>query len=186
MTGLSALWLPILLSAVFVFVVSSILHMLLPWHKSDYAKVPNEDKVRDALRGAGIPPGDYMMPHCGSSQEMKSPEFTEKMKQGPIVVMTVMPPGPINIVPNLVQWFLYSVLVGIFAAYVTGRALPAGAEDTAVFRFAGVTAFAGYSLALMQASIWNGRAWGTTIKLFVDGLVYGLVTAATFCWLWPS
>ena len=186
MTGLSALWLPILLSSVFVFVVSSILHMAIPWHKSDYAKVPNEDRVRESLRGMAIPPGDYMMPHCSSSQEMKSPEFAEKMKQGPIVVMTVMPPGPINIVPNLVQWFVYTLVIGVFAAYVAGRALPAGAEYLAVFRFAGVTAFAAYSLALTQASIWNGRAWGTTMKHLVDGLIYGLVTAGTFGWLWPQ
>jgi len=31
MTGLHSLWLPILLSAVIVFVVSSVIHMALPW-----------------------------------------------------------------------------------------------------------------------------------------------------------
>jgi hypothetical protein len=186
MTGLTALWLPILLSSVFVFLVSSILHMALPWHKGDYAKVPNEDKVRDALRGLAIPPGEYMMPHCGSSQEMKSPEFTEKLKQGPVLMMTVLPSGPFNMTPSLVQWFLYSVVIGIFAAYVAGRALPAGADYLSVFRFAGVTAFVAYSMGLTQASIWNGRAWGTTMKFLIDGLIYGLITAGTFGWLWPQ
>ena len=58
MTALHSLWLPILLSSVIVFVVSSIIHMALPWHNSDYPKVPNEDKVMDALRPFAIPPGD--------------------------------------------------------------------------------------------------------------------------------
>ena len=60
MTGLFTLWLPILLSAVIVFIASSIIHMLLPWHRSDYPKVPNEDKVRDAgFDPARLPPGQY-------------------------------------------------------------------------------------------------------------------------------
>ena len=62
MTGLSALVVPIFLSAVFVFVASSVIHMLLPWHKSDCPKLSNEDSVRDALRPLAIPPGDYMVP----------------------------------------------------------------------------------------------------------------------------
>ena len=62
MTALPALWLPILLSSVIVFVVSSVIHMALPWHKSDYPPIPNEDKVMDALRPFAIPPGDYMVP----------------------------------------------------------------------------------------------------------------------------
>src|SRR6266851_8791731 len=44
MVSLSALWLPIVLSAVIVFVASSIMYMLLPYHRSDYRKLPEEDK----------------------------------------------------------------------------------------------------------------------------------------------
>ena len=185
MTGLSALWLPILLSSVIVFVVSSIIHMASPWHKNDYPKVPNEDKVRDALRPLAIPPGDYMVPRASSSQEMRSPEFAEKIKQGPNMVLTVIPNGPWPMAQNLTLWFLYAVVVGVFAAYVAGRALPAGAAYLSVFRFAGVMAFVGYSVALWQMSIWYRRAWSTTIKATVDGLIYALLTAGTFGWLWP-
>jgi hypothetical protein len=185
MTGLSALWLPILLSSVIVFVVSSAIHMASPWHKNDYPKVPNEDKVRDALRPLAIPPGDYMVPRTSSTQEMRSPEFAEKVKQGPNLIITVIPNGPWPMGKNLVLWFLYSAVVGLFAAYVAGRALPAGAAYLQVFKFAGVTAFAGYSLALWQMSIWYRRAWSTTIKATADGLIYALLTAGTFGWLWP-
>ena len=183
--GLMALWLPILLSSVFVFVVSSLFHTVLPWHKNDYRKVPNEDKVMDALRPFALPPGDYFLPLPPSQKEMKSPEFVEKMKKGPVMMLSVWPNGPGNMGKSLVLWFLYTVVVGIFTAYVTGRAVGAGADYLHVFRFAGTTAFLGYTAALWQLSIWYHRPWGTTVKVTIDGLVYGCVTAGTFGWLWP-
>lgn len=185
MTGLGALWLPILLSAVIVFFVSSIIHMASPWHKSDYPKVPNEDRVREALRPLAIPPGDYMIPRCENREEMRSPEFAEKVKQGPNLIMTVLPNGPWSMGKNLLNWFLYAVGVGFFAAYVASRALPPGAEYLRVFQLVGATAFIGYTVALWQMSIWYHRAWSTTIKATVDGLIYALLTAGTFGWLWP-
>lgn len=185
MTALHSLWLPILLSSVIVFLVSSIIHMASPWHKSDYPRVPNEDKVMDALRPLAIPPGDYMLPRPSSGKDMRSPEFAEKLQKGPVMVLTVLPNGPMSMGRNLVLWFLYSAVVGLFAAYVAARALPFGAPYLSVFRFAGTTAFVGYSIALWQMSIWYRRAWSTTIKATVDGLIYALLTAGTFGWLWP-
>ncbi len=185
MTGLDMLWLPILLSSVFVFVASSIIHMLTPWHKSDYPKLANESKVLDALRPLAIPPGDYVMPRAESMKEMSSPEFVEKQKRGPVVVMTVFPSGQASMGRNLILWFLYSMVVGLFAAYIAGRALPPGAHYLQVFRFAGATAFVGYSLALWQMFIWYRRSWKTTLKSTIDGLIYGLLTAGVFGWLWP-
>ena len=185
MTGLSALWLPILLSAVMVFVASSLIHMALPWHKSDYPKLPNEDRVMEALRPLAIPPGDYMMPCAQSAQEMRSPEFAEKLQKGPVVVLTVFPSGPMSMGRNLILWFLYSVVVSFLAAYVAGRALPAGAPYLSVFRFAGTTAFIGYAIALWQLTIWYRRSWLTTLKSNIDGLLYALLTAGSFGWLWP-
>jgi len=185
MTPLVSLWLPILLSAVGVFVVSSLIHMFTGWHKSDYPKVPNEDRVMDTLRPLGIPPGDYMMPRPASQAEMRSPAFVEKFKKGPVMMFTVMPGGSMAMGKQLTMWFLYAVVVGIFAAYVAGRALPPLASSRAVFRFVGVTAFIGYTLALWQMSIWYRRAWLTTVKATVDGLIYALLTAGAFAWLWP-
>ena len=185
MTGLHMLWLPILLSSVFVFVASSIIHMTSPWHKTDYPRMPNEDKVRDALRPLAIPPGDYLIPRPASRQEMNSPEFAEKMKQGPVMLFTVMRNGSTPMATNLVLWFVYCVVVTTFAAYIAGRALPVGTRYLSVFRFAGATAFIGYSVALWQLSIWYRRAWTTTIKATVDGLIYALLTAGVFGWLWP-
>ncbi|MEW6194003.1 MAG: hypothetical protein AB1521_02475 [Bacteroidota bacterium] len=184
MVPLVSLWLPILLSAVVVFIISSIIHMFLPWHKGEYPKMPEEDKVLEALRPFKIPPGDYMAPRALSTEEMKSPEFAEKTKKGPVLVLTVLPNGPMTMSKSLVLWFFYTVAVSFFAAYVAGRALPLEATYLQVFRFVGVTSFIGYSLALWQMSIWYGRSWLTTIKATIDGLIYALFTAGVFGWLW--
>jgi hypothetical protein len=185
MTGLSALWLPILLSAVIVFVASSLVHMVLPWHKSDYRRLPDEDKVMEALRGFAIPPGDYMVPRPASRDDMRSPAFAEKLKKGPVMVLTVIPNGPMSMGRNLGLWFVYLVVVGFLAAYIAGRALPSGTSYLHVFRFAGATAFIAYSAALWQMSIWYRRSWSTTIKSTIDGFIYALLTAGVFGWLWP-
>lgn len=186
MTTLVALWLPILLSAVIVFIASSIIHMGPFWHRGDYPKVPNEDRLRDAVRPLGIPPGEYMVPRVTSGKDMRTPEFQEKLKQGPVLVLTVLPNGMMSMAANLVQWFLYCALVSFFAAYVAGRALPAGVEYLRVFQLVGATAFVGYTVALYQMSIWYKRSWSLSIKATVDGLIYALLTAGTFGWLWPQ
>jgi hypothetical protein len=186
MTGLTALWLPILVASVFVFLASSIIHMASPWHKGDYPRVPNEDRVMEALRPFAIPPGDYMMPRPKTRSDMGSPEFLEKRKKGPVVIFTVMPSGQVSMGRSLGLWFLYLVGVSVFAAYVAGRALPPGSQYLHVFRFAGTAAFLGYSAALWQMSIWYYRSWSTTIKATVDGLIYAFLTAGTFGWLWPK
>ena len=185
MTGLHVLWLPILLSSVIVFVVSSLVHMVLPWHKNDYPKMPNEDKAMEAFRPLAIPPGDYMIPRPSSRQDSRTPEYLEKVNKGPVMVLTVMPNGMMSMGRSLTLWFLYLVVVSLFSAYVAGRALPAGAPFLQVLRFAGTTAFLGYSLALWQMWIWYRRSLSITIKATVDGLVYALLTGATFGWLWP-
>ena len=185
MVPIAALWIPILLSAVIVFVVSSIIHMMLPYHRTDFGRIPDEDKVMEGLRKFNVPPGDYLMPCAGSPREMGTPAFIEKMKKGPVACLTVMKSGPPSMIGNLVLWFVYCVVVGVFAAYIAGRAQPAGAHYLSVFRFAGCTAFVGYSLALWQNVIWYKRSWKATLKSTLDGLIYGLLTGGTFGWLWP-
>jgi hypothetical protein len=185
MTVLNTLWLPILLSSVLVFVASFIIHMALPWHKGDYAKLPDEEKAMNSLRPFAPPPGDYMVPRCSSMDEMKSPEFAEKLNRGPVMILTVMPNGPVPMGRNLTLWFLYLVVVSFFAAYVTCHAIPSWAGHARVIRFTGVTSFLGYSAALWQMSIWYRRSWSTTIKSTVDGFIYAALTAVTFGWLWP-
>jgi hypothetical protein len=185
MTELTALWLPILLSAVIVFVASSVIHMFTPWHKGDYRSIPNEAKVMDALRPLAIPPGDYMFPRPASMKDMGSPEFVAKRSKGPAMIVTVLPNGPVTMGRELTLWFVFSAIVAAFAGYVAGRALPPGSDYLRVFQFVGTAAFMGYSLGLWPLTIWYRRALGTSIRSTIDGLIYALLTAGTFGWLWP-
>jgi hypothetical protein len=184
MVALTALWLPILVAAILVFLVSSLLHMVLPWHKGDVKQLPGEESVMAAIRDAKVPPGDYMFPHC-DQKEMGSPEAKAKFERGPVGTMTVMPSGMPFMGAILAHWFAYSVVVGIFVAYVTGRVHGPGADYLQVFRIAGAVAFLAYAGSEAQRSIWWGRSWATTARNVIDGLVYGLVTAGAFGWLWP-
>jgi uncharacterized membrane protein len=185
MVPLASLWLPILLSAILAFVASFVLHMLLPLHRNDLRKVPREDDLLDALRRLDVPPGDYAAPHATGPEAMKDPAFVDRMKKGPLVLMTVSPGQAPSMSRELGLWFVYCLVVSVFAAYLAGRAVGPGTEYLEVFRFAGTSAFLGYSLALVQHSIWYRRNWGTTLKSMFDGLVYALLTAGVFGWLWP-
>lgn len=185
MVPVTSLWIPILVSAVIVFVVSSIIHMLLPYHRSDYVKIEAEDQLLQAVRDLKIPPGDYVAPHAGSPEKMKDPAFLEKVSKGPLLILTVAPGRTMSMTNELVLWFLYAVVVSVFAAYIAGRALGPGAHYLAVFRFVGASAFMGYALALAQGSIWFRKKWSATLKSAFDGLVYALLTAGAFGWLWP-
>lgn len=187
MVTIVSLWLPILLSAVTVFILSSIIHMVLGYHNNDFAKLPKEDEVMDALRPFSLPPGEYAMPRAANMKEMGTPEFIDKITKGPSAFMTVLESGPPKMGAQLALWFVYSIVVGIFAAYISTRALAMNpdADYLSVFRFVGCTAFIGYSAALWQNSIWYKRAWSSTLKSTFDGLVYALFTAGIFGWLWP-
>src|SRR5689334_4870408 len=185
MTSLASLWLPILVSAVLVFIASSVIHMFMPWHKSDYLKLPNEDKTIDALRPLAIPPGDYVVPHCAGSEEMKSPAFKDKMDKGPVMVVTVRPSGMFGMGKLMGQWLAFCVLVALLAAHVAASALPAGTPYLRVFQVVAGATFMGYALAAWPLSIWYGCKWSTTFKSTFDAVIYALLTAGTFGWLWP-
>ena len=179
-----ALWLPIVLSAVIVFVVSSILHMVLPYHKGDYRQLPEEDKVMASLRGAGLTRGLYIFPFC-TRKDMKSPAMQEKYKQGPVGMLTVFPSGPPAMPKFLVEWFVYCLVIGFFVAYLAAHTIQPGANYLAVFRVVGTAAFLGYGLGILSNGIWKAQPWGMVLKESFDGLIYALLTAGTFGWLWP-
>jgi hypothetical protein len=184
MVPLAALWLPIVLSAVIVFIASSIMHMVLPYHKSDYSQLPNEDTVRATLRAANLKRGLYVMPYC-THKDMKSPETMAKYKEGPVGFITILPSGPPAMPKFLIQWFVYCLVIGFFVAYLAAHTIAPGTNYLEVFRVVGTAAFLAYGLGLVINGIWKGQMWGNTMKEVFDGLVYSLLTAGTFGWLWP-
>ncbi|MBA3317682.1 MAG: hypothetical protein H0T50_06270 [Gemmatimonadales bacterium] len=185
MSILGALWLPIVLSAVLVFVLSAIIHMVLKYHNTDYKRLSNEDAVRAAIRSGNPEPGQYIFPYAAEMKEMDSPEMKQKYTEGPIGVMYLRRPGPPTMSRALVQWFFYTLIVSLFVAYVAAHTVPPGADYRSVFRVVGAAAFLAYALGHIPASIWMGKPWAVATKEVFDGLLYALVTAGTFGWLWP-
>jgi len=186
MEFLGMLWLPIVASAALIFIVSSVIHMVVQIHKNDYSKLSSETEQLAAMREHGIGPGSYMFPCPSSMKDMGSPEMLEKYKLGPSGYLTVLPPGPPAIGKSLLQWFLYTLLVGVFVAYIADLALVAGAPYMRVFQFTGAAAFMSYGVAPLVESIWKSQAWCTSFKFVFDGLLYALSTAGCFAWLWPE
>jgi hypothetical protein len=183
MESLIALWLPILVSAVLVFLASSVVHMVLPIHRGDHAALPSSDAL-EAL--ADVPPGNYAFPYAGSMAEMGSPEFRERLARGPVGFLSLMPKGGFGMGRSLVGWFLFSLVVSLFCAYVAGLAAAPGAPYLQVFRVTGAVALIAYATADVHNALWKGGSWGTAARFALDGLVYALVTAGTFAWLWPA
>lgn len=185
MVPLTALWLPILLSAVIVFIASSILHMVLPYHHGDYKQLPNEEAVRAALRASAPAPGLYSTPYC-THKEMNSEATKARFREGPVALMTIFPNGTPNMGKYLGLWFVFCLIVSFFVAYLTGRTLAPGTHYLQVFRVAGVGGFLAFGLGNLSNGIWKGQPWSNTIKDVVDGLIYGLLVGGTFGWLWPK
>jgi len=185
MVGVVELWLPVLVSAALVFVVSGLVHMALGLHKNDYRKLPGEDAIRAAIGAQSVPPGQYMFPSANSMKEARTPEMIEKFNQGPVGIMTMLPNGVPSLGKGLFMWFIFSVVVSIFAGYVGTFALERGAEYNTVFRVTGTVAILGYAFSQAHDSIWKGQRWSITMRFVLDGVVYGLVTGGVFGWLWP-
>jgi len=184
MVSLIVLWLPILLSAVIVFVASSIIHMVLPYHRSEYHQLPDEDKLLAALRATSLKRGFYTFPYC-THKDMKSPATLEKFKQGPVGTVTVYASGPPAMGKFLGLWFAYCLIIGVFVAYLAGHTVALGAHYPVVFRVVGTAAFLAYGLGTLSNGIWKGLPWSMVLKESFDGLIFALLTAGTFGWLWP-
>jgi hypothetical protein len=185
MIPLGSLLLPIVLSAVLVFIASSIIHMVLKYHNKDYSPLPNEDAVRAAMRAGNPPPGQYIIPYCSDMKAMEKPEVKQKYIEGPVGVLNLMRPGVPKMGNYLAQWFVFILVVSFFIAYIAAHSIPAGARYLEVFRVIGAVGFLAYAAGQLPAAIWMGKPWKVAWKEAFDGLVYGLVTAGTFGWFWP-
>lgn len=185
MVSLAGLWLPILLSAALVFVASTLVHMVLKYHASDYTKLPNEDAVRAAIQSGKPEPRQYIIPYAKGPDEMKTPEWQRKWQEGPNGVLTLRPLGPMSMGSSMVQWFLFALGVSLVTAYLACGTVLFGASFRHVFRVVGTVAWLAYAAGQLPAAIWMGKPWSIAIKEVIDAVIYGLVTAATFAWLWP-
>jgi hypothetical protein len=185
MVPLTDLWLPIIVAAVLVFVASSVVHMVLTYHRSDYKQLPNENEVLKGLREAKLEPGSYHFPFSQSPKEMGTPEMLEKYRSGPVGFIALFPNQPPAMGKYLGLWFAFCLLASFFVAYLTGRTVAKGVDYLVVFRVAGTAAFMCYGMGAFINTIWKGQPWNVTVKELFDGLLYACVTGGAFGWLWP-
>ncbi len=186
MVSLMDLWLPILLSGVLVFIASMVIHMVTSLHKKDYKQLPGEDNIAQVMRDEGVSPGYYCLPYITDFKQLEKPEVMEKYTKGPVAFLTVTQNGAPTMGKQMGLWFVFTLVISTFAAYLASRTLAADVEYLAVFRIAGTTAFLGYAAAEPIASIWKAQPWGNTMRHVLDGLIYSLLTAGVFGWLWPN
>ena len=179
------LWKPILLSGFAVFVVSALAWTVLPHHRKEYSKLPNDDAILAALRAGNPPPGLYSLPWASGQDEMQKPEFIAKMNAGPTAFLTVRPPGMPPMGPLMAKSLVSNIIIAIFVAYVGWHSLPMGTEYLQVFRVTGAVTFIAYGLGTVPESVWFGRPWSSFLLGAFDALLYGLVAGGVFGWLWP-
>lgn len=182
----ASLWLPIVLSAVLAFIASSIVHMALPLHRGDFRKMPAEKSILAAMRENGIRPGTYMFPYAAALKDYNSPDMIEKFKEGPVGLMTISPRNKPGMGKELFLWFLFQLFVSVIVAYIAALALGRGEEYRVVFRVTSATAFLAYVTPALYESVWKSQRWGITVKFIIDALVYALLIAGIFGWLWPG
>lgn len=184
MVPLQSLWLVVIVSAVVVFVASSIIWMALPIHKDDYKKLGDkEEGVRSLVRGMAA--GVYMFPWCTPKDEKNDPAAAQRVKEGPWGILNVVPKRW-SMGPMLGLWFLNLLIISILVAYVTRHGAPPGTPYMGVFRVAGVAALLGHVAGAMPSCIWHGRPWSQLPGQIFDAVVYALLTAGVFGWLWPK
>ncbi len=184
MDFIGQLWLPIVLSAFIVFIASAIIWMAAPHHKTEWLAIPGEDDVLSVLRKSGAAPGGYQVPKAWGSAAMKDPAFQKKVQDGTVATI-YLKPGSMNMGPMLAQQFVFFLVVGFFVAYLAHHTLAIGADYLPVFRVTGTAAFMAYFLGTVPESIWFGRPWKSVGLGLIDALIYALLTAGTFGWLWP-
>jgi hypothetical protein len=186
MVTIGALWIPILLSTIAVWMASALVWMVMPHHKSDYAKLPDEEAVRRALSAQGLVPGQYSIPHAASAKDLQDPETARKFADGPVGFLTVLPSGAPAMGGNVMLSMVFYLLISTVVAYMASRTLDPGADYLAVFRVTGTVAWLAYGTATVPDAIWFGRPWSGVVKGLLDALAYGLLTAGFFGWLWPA
>ncbi len=183
--SLLSLWLPILVASVLVFVAGFILNTLLPHHRTDFAALPDEDRLMEAARAQQLKQTQYLFPFAATRAEVQDPAFVEKANAGPVGILVVWPNGVGPMTKQLITHFVYVLVLSLLAGYVAGASLPAGTAYLKVFQVVGIAAWLGYAGAVPLFSIWYRFSWSFTGKQLLDGLVYALLTAGTFGWLWP-
>jgi hypothetical protein len=184
MALLIPLWLPILLSAAAVWIISLIVWMALPHHKQDFIGLPDEDGFMDYIRKSGIKPGNYGFPDCRGRAAMKSEKVRKAWEEGPVGHLSVWR-TPLTMGDKMVATFIVYLVVSTLIAYLTRVALPGAAPFARVFQVATTAGILAYCFSSIPNAIWWGSYKRTIVANVIDGIMYGAITGAIFAWRWP-
>ena len=185
MVTILSLWLPILIASVLVYVVAAVLYMATPLHSKDFAKLQGEDAVMDVLRAQEVKQGQYMFPGAESKKEWSSPEWIEKANRGPVGLLFIHALGT-SMSKQLTFQGIFVLAISIMAGYMGSASLPPGAEYLEVFQVVGTAAFLAHSAGPFTDAIWYGFSWKMAWVRALEGLLFGVLTAGVFGWLWPQ
>jgi hypothetical protein len=181
-----SLWLPVIVSAIVVFVASSVMHMALKYHKADYKGLPNEEAALEVLGKGNPAPGLYFFPYCPDHKLMKESAMKAKFDKGPIGLLTIYPKGGPAMGKLLGLWFLFALFVSFTAAYVARHTLQPGANGLLVMQITGAVAFTGYGISHISDSIWKGQPWSNTARALLDAVIFSVLTGLVFRCFWPA
>jgi hypothetical protein len=181
---LLSLWLPILASAVAVFFLGFVSHVVLPFHHGDWKKLPDEEGFISTMRAMKLPPGNYAFPMQRKGEAAKAPEYVQLLKDGPLGTISVWPGFAMG--KSLALTFVWNALTTFFIAYLASITLPRGADFARVLQVVGTAGVLAHSFAQMPNLIWYHASTSHKAASVIDGIVFGLATGAIFAALWPA
>jgi hypothetical protein len=160
--SLAQLWLPILIATVCVFFTSSIIWMLLPYHKPDIKFIPNETEFDEAMA-----------------------KLKARWKSGPWGTINVMGQQP-NFAINLLKTFIAYGLITTMVAYIAGMSVGPGAEYMHVFRAVATAGVLGHCMGGLANAFFMGTPTRFIFTSFIDGVIFALITAGVIASMWPD
>ena len=182
MSFLAHLWLPIVASAVLLFVLSAASHMALPWRRNEWGRITESEALQASLEG--LRPGLYAFPAAPDPKQQMTKEWRDRWAKGPSGWLTIAPRAPVDMGRNMALSVVAYLLVACLAAYVAWHALGPAPHGRAVFRLVGTLGFMSFGVGTVFESIWYHRPWRAYASDALDALLSGLVMAAAFAWLW--
>jgi len=185
MDFVAQLWLPILVATALCFAASAVIWVLGPHHRTEWKAPPGQDAIMEALRQGNAKAGSYMFPHADRADKAAFEAAMKRWAEGPSGVLYIFPRGPMNMGARLVQQLIYFLVISFFLAYVGHHAGLDGQTYLKVFQVIGAVGFMTYGLGIIPESIWFARPWRNFFMGACDGLIYALLSAGAFGWLWP-
>ena len=185
MDFIGQLWQPIIMATAACFILSALIWMVAPHHRTEWKAPPNQKGLMDLLKGSE--PGAYLFPFADRGNKTAFEEAMKLRAEGaPSGVLFVYPGGMMSMGKMMGQQLVFFLIVNFFIAYVGHHAMLDGQPFSRIFQVTGSLAFMAYFFAAVPESIWFGRPWKSLWMQMLDALIYMAATAAIFAWLWPK